>query len=130
MTIIYIISRIVLSLQYLLVYFYARYKNYPAQAQFLLQIAAQVISAGMWIGSYFLEGDNVNNAMRIAKFGLWYGGIGLELAVTIFTWMYCQVTRFRQTHLTERFATLTLLILGEGVIGYAISLQESIFLIF
>jgi low temperature requirement protein LtrA len=125
MTIIYFASRILLSIQYLLLYFYARRKNYPAQNQFLLQIGGLVLSASMWIGSYFLEGEDVSDAMRIAKFGLWYGGIGIELLSTLLIWLCCRVTGFRRTHLTERFATLTLLILGEGVIGYAIALQAS-----
>jgi low temperature requirement protein LtrA len=80
----------------------------------------------MWIGSYFLEGDDVNDAMRIAKFGLWYGGLGIELGSTILIWLCCRVTGFRKTHLAERFSTLTLLILGEGVIGYSIALQSSL----
>jgi hypothetical protein len=125
MTIIYFISRIVMGLQYMLLYFYARRKNYPASNQFLLQIAALVVSAMMWLGSYFMEGDDVNDAARIAKFGLWYGGIFIELIATVLTWLRCRVTGFRHTHITERFATLTLLILGEGVIGYAITLQQS-----
>jgi low temperature requirement protein LtrA len=127
MTIIYICSRLLLSAQYLLLYFYARRKNYPASNQFLLQIGGLLLSACMWIGTYFLEGENVTDAMRIAKFGLWYGGIAVELISTLLIWLCCRVTGFRRTHLTERFATLTLLILGEGVIGYAIALQGSIF---
>jgi low temperature requirement protein LtrA len=126
MTIVYIVSRAVLALQYLLLYFYARRKSYPASNQFLFQIGSLVVSGCMWIGSYFLEGDGVSDAMRIAKFGLWYGGIGLELVSTILIWLFCRVTGFRRTHLTERFSTLTLLILGEGVIGYAIALQSSL----
>ena len=39
--------------------------------------------------------------------------------------MICRVTGIRRTHLSERFATLALLILGEGIIGYAITLQQS-----
>ena len=125
MTLVYIISRGILALQYLLLYFYARRKSYPASNQFLFQVGALVVSGCMWIGSYFLEGDDVNYAMRIAKFGLWYGGVGIELASTILIWLFCRVTGFRRTHLAERFSTLTLLILGEGVIGYAIALQGS-----
>jgi low temperature requirement protein LtrA len=128
MTIVYFCSRFLLSFQYLLLYFYARRKNYPAQNQFLLQIGGLLLSACMWIGSFFLEGEDVSDAMRIAKFGLWYGGIGVEILSTVLIWLCCRVTGFRRTHLTERFATLTLLILGEGVIGYAIALQASMFL--
>ena len=113
-------------LQYMLIYFYARRKSYPASNQFLFQICALLASAAMWLGSFFMEGENVNNAERIAKFGLWYGGIFIELMATILIWMRCRVTGFRHTHIAERFATLTLLILGEGVIGYAIALQQGI----
>jgi len=125
MTLVYIISRGILALQYLLLYFYARRKAYPASNQFLLQIGALCTSGGMWLGSYFLEGDDATDAMRIAKFGLWYGGIAIEFGMSYFAWLVCRVTGFRRTHLNERFATLTLLILGEGVIGYAIALQGS-----
>ena len=123
MTIMYIISRIFLCLQYLLLYYYARVKRYPAQNQFLIQISSLVISGGMWVGSYFLESEDSNDAMKIAKYGLWYGAIFIEMAAAILIWWTCRTTGFRRTHLTERFATLTLLILGEGVIGYAIALQ-------
>lgn len=125
MTLVYIISRVVLALQYLLLYHYARRKAYPASRQFLVQVASLLISGAMWLGSYFLEGEDANEAMRIAKFGLWYGGIAIEFATSIVTWACCRVTGFRKTHLNERFATLTLLIIGEGVIGYAIALQGS-----
>jgi hypothetical protein len=123
MTIMYIISRIFLCFQYLLLYYYARVKRYPAQNQFVIQIASLVISGGMWVGSYFLESEDSNDAMKIAKYGLWYGAIFIEMAAAILIWWTCRTTGFRRTHLTERFATLTLLILGEGVIGYAIALQ-------
>jgi hypothetical protein len=123
MTIMYIISRVFLCFQYLLLYYYARIKRYPAQNQFLIQISSLVISGGMWVGSYFLEAEDANDAMKIAKYGLWYGAIFIEMAAAILIWWTCRTTGFRRTHLTERFATLTLLILGEGVIGYAIALQ-------
>jgi low temperature requirement protein LtrA len=84
-----------------------------------------MISAGMWLGSCFMEGDGVTDASRIAKFGMWYGGIFVELIATILIWLRCRVTGFRNTHIKERFATLTLLILGEGIIGYALALQQS-----
>jgi low temperature requirement protein LtrA len=121
----YIIRTVVLASQYLLLYYYARRKSYPAQRQFLCQVAALFISIGFWIGSYFLESSNPNEAMRIAKFGLWYGAIAIEMGSNIIILFCCRVTGFRRTHLTERFSTLTLLILGEGVIGFAITLQGS-----
>jgi len=126
MTVIYIVSRVFMALQYCLLYFYAIRKEYPASKQFLIQIGALVISAAMWIASYFFEAEDASDALKIAKYGLWYGGILIELLATIVAWLSCRVTGFRRTHLNERFATLTLLILGEGVIGYAIALQGSI----
>lgn len=126
MTVIYIISRGVMALQYCLLFFYAIHKQYPASKQFLIQVGALLVSAGLWIGSFFMEAEDASDAMKIAKYGLWYGGILIELLASIIAWLSCRVTGFRRTHLTERFATLTLLILGEGVIGYAIALQSSI----
>ena len=69
--------------------------------------------------------DN-NTAEKIARFGLWSGRILIEALATIAIWVWCKVTAFRHTHIAEQFATLTLLILGEGVIGYAVALQQSI----
>jgi len=126
MTVIYIISRGVMALQYCLLFFYAIHRQYPASKQFLIQVGALLVSAGLWIGSFFMEGEDASDAMKIAKYGLWYGGILIELLASIIAWLSCRVTGFRRTHLNERFATLTLLILGEGVIGYAIALQSSI----
>jgi len=68
---------------------------------------------------------NNNDAEMIARFGLWYGGIFIEVLATVAIWVCCKVTTFRHTHIAERFAILTLLILGEGVMGYAIALQQS-----
>ena len=42
----------------------------------------------------------------------------------------CRVTGFEHSNLTKRFSTLTLLILGEGVIGFALTLQESTYTCF
>jgi len=119
MTIVYVVSRVVMACQYSLLYFYARRKNYAASNQFIIQVATLLVSAGMWIGSYFM--DN-NTAEKIARFGLWYGGILIEALATIAIWVWCKVTAFRHTHIAEQFATLTLLILGEGVIGLCGSL--------
>ena len=115
-----------MALQYCLLFFYAIHRQYPASKQFLIQVGALLVSAGLWIGSFFMEAEDASDAMKIAKYGLWYGGILIELLASIIAWLSCRVTGFRRTHLNERFATLTLLILGEGVIGYAIALQSSI----
>jgi low temperature requirement protein LtrA len=122
----YIISRFVLAAQYSLVYYYARVKSHPDRKQFFFQIASLSISGGMWIGSYFLEANIATNGPRISKFALWYGGILIEIVAPFVSILFaCRVTGFKNSNLTERFSTLTLLILGEGVIGYAVTLQES-----
>ena len=125
MAVMYIISRVILGVQYLLVYLYAIRRSYPARRQFLVQVGGVLISAGLWIGSFFCESKNAGPTMQIAKFVLWYSGILVELVLNVVVSLCCQVTGFRRSHLGERFATLTLLILGEGVIGYAIALQRS-----
>jgi low temperature requirement protein LtrA len=127
MTIMYIISRSVLAAQYSLVYYYAHVKSYSNRKHLFFQIASLCISGGMWIGSYFLEADNATNGLRISKFALWYGGILIEIVAPFVAILFgCRVIGFKYTNLTERFSTLTLLILGEGVIGYAFTLQKSI----
>jgi low temperature requirement protein LtrA len=122
----YIISRFVLATQYLLIYYYAHVKSYTQRKHLFFQIASLCVSGGMWIGSYFLEADNATDGMRISKFALWYGGILIEIVAPFASMSFaCRVTGFQHSNLTERFSTLTLLILGEGVIGYAFTLQES-----
>jgi low temperature requirement protein LtrA len=122
----YIISRFVLATQYLLVYHYAHVQSHGNRKHLFFQIASLCVSGGMWIGSYFLEADNVTDRQGIAKFALWYGGILIEIVTPFVSMSFaCPVTGFQHSNLTERFSTLTLLILGEGVIGYAFTLQES-----
>ena len=126
MTVMYFISRFVLAAQYLLVYYYARVKSYTERKHLFFQIASLCISGAMWIGTYFLEADDVTNGQRISKFALWYGGILIEAVAPFVSLSFaCRVTGFQHSNLTERFSTLTLLILGEGIIGYAITLEES-----
>ena len=79
MTLMYIISHLILILQYLILYYYGRAKNYLASNQFIIYFVALLLSGGMSIGSYFLEVETANHAMRIAKFGLWYGGLAIEM---------------------------------------------------
>ena len=125
---IYIISRFVLATQYFLVYCYARVKSYPNRRQFFFQIASIFTSGAMWLASCLLEADNASGSQSNSKFVLWYGGILLEAAAPfIGAWFGCRLTGFENSKLTERFSTLTLLILGEGVIGFAVALQQSAF---
>lgn len=124
----YIISRFVLATQYVLVYCYARVKRYHNQSQFVFQIASLCTSGGMWLVSYILEANSESNRQVAAKFVLWYGGILLEVAAPFISILFgCRLTGFENTKLTERFSTLTLLILGEGVVGFAVALQQSTF---
>jgi low temperature requirement protein LtrA len=126
MTIMYIISRFVLAAQYSLVYYYAYVQSHSKRKHLFFQIVSLCISGGMWIGSYFLEADNATNGLRISKFALWYGGILIEIVAPFVSILFKRhVIGFQHTNLTERFSTLTLLILGEGVIGYAFTLQKS-----
>ena len=123
---VYILSRFVLAGQYSLVYCCARAKSYTKRNHLLFQIASLCISAGMWIGSLFMEYGKPSTGVRYSKFGLWYGGILIEvMAPFVSMWFGHDVTEFKGTNLTERFSALTLLILGEGVIGFAFTLQGS-----
>lgn len=80
----------------------------------------------MWLGSLSMESSNATSGRIYAKFGLWYGGILIEVLAPFVSMLCgCPVTGFQGSNLMERFSTLTLLILGEGVIGFAESLQES-----
>ena len=113
-------------MQYTLVYFCARAKSYCKRNHILFDIAALCISGAMWIGSLSIEGDHATSAQQYAKFGLWYGGIFIEvMAPFISMYFRCPVTRFQGSNLLERFSTLTLLILGEGVVGFVVALQKS-----
>jgi low temperature requirement protein LtrA len=131
MSIVYLISRFFLAAQYALVYYCARAKSYREREHLLFQIASLCISGAMWIGSLFMEGDNTTNGLRICKFALWYGGILIEIIAPFVSMGFrCGVTGFQGSNLMERFSTLTLVILGEGVIGFALALQESTYTCF
>jgi len=131
MSIVYLLSRFFLAAQYTLVYYCARAKSYHERRHLLFQIASLCISGAMWIGSLFMEGDSATNGLLISKFGLWYGGIFIEVVAPFVSMGFrCDVTGFKGSNLMERFSTLTLLILGEGVIGFALTLQESTYTCF
>jgi len=71
-----------------------------------------------------MDAGNATNELRISKFALWYTGIFIEIIAPFVSMSF--VTTFQSSKLTERFSTLTFLVLGEGVIGYAVALQKSI----
>jgi hypothetical protein len=109
-TISYMVLKSVLILEYGLAYHYA-YWNVKKSASirplrfFLL---ANVTSLAMWAGSLSVEIPG--------KYGLWYGSIALEIFVNVW-FRNNKETSVAKSHLGERIGLLTLIVLGENVIG-------------
>ncbi|KAH8926265.1 hypothetical protein BT69DRAFT_1331458 [Atractiella rhizophila] len=118
LAIVYIISRVVLVLQYLRLQFYV-YKAAPhIQKAAFLPVISSILSLVCWVVGYvLLTKSPANKSLAIARLVLWFGGIGIELAFEVVATQIRGYVRFGRTGLGERIGLFTLIILGESVIS-------------
>ncbi|PMD60148.1 uncharacterized protein K444DRAFT_589316 [Hyaloscypha bicolor E] len=109
MSLILMVSRIVLGLQYLLVMWHVRkYQN--TKVPFLLIAASNFVAAAVYLGVTFAFGDKNSTAYRS-----FYVIAIFEIATNIMVSSNWKAVTFKGTHLVQRMSLLTLIILGEGV---------------
>lgn len=105
-------SRLILATQYGASYFWlSRYKK--AHLPILAHIGTLFVSAMIYLGLYFGFGSAVSDSGLIA----WYVTIGFESVVILAVSGRTKFLSFRRTAIVERLGLLTLIILGEGIIG-------------
>ena len=119
LSLILMVSRLILLGQYSVVLFWLRgYKRVfvPIGIHMLVLFTAAMIFLGLFFSFTASSGDNALPA--------WYVTIGLESAIILLISGKYKFLSFRRTAIVERLGLLTLIILGEGVIGLCSSIQK------
>lgn len=115
LTLILMASRLILAAQYLAVYYWL--KEYSkARLPLIVHIATAIGSAMIFLGLFWsfnpsTPGNNGNGIIA------WYVTLALEAVIILFVSGRVRFMSFRHTPMVERLGLLTLIILGEGVIG-------------
>ncbi|MCJ1474324.1 hypothetical protein MMC13_002982 [Lambiella insularis] len=105
-------SRLVLACQYGAAYWWLR--NYrKAHVPLLAHIGTLFVAAMIYLGLYFSFGKALSGSGLVA----WYVAIGFEAAVILLVSGRTRFLSLRRTAIVERLGLLTLIILGEGIIG-------------
>lgn len=123
MAILLMISRITLCVQYIVCLILLRpYK--AAYAPMILTIFTTFISGAAYMATLFAFPPFTEDAPK--TYIAWYFICAVETAVTLVAAMRWRMLSFKKTHVVERMSLLTLIILGEGVIGLAEAVQMAI----
>ena len=119
------VSRIILASQYLLALYHTWHSPLQSALHLGCLIGLYALSAAMFLIGYFIVSIDLQGA-QIAKVCLMYFAIFFEafsmLALAVV--FRNKEIGFSMTYLPERWATLTLMIVGEGVIGLLNHLQK------
>jgi low temperature requirement protein LtrA len=114
LSVILMISRLVLAVQYGTIVWHIRKYRHGAMAVAGIAVL-HFVMAMVYLGITFRFEDGKNSRVFLA----WYVLGILEALVNIFLGLYSKALSFNGTHLTERMTVLTLIIIGEGVMGVA-----------
>ncbi|KAF5877186.1 uncharacterized protein Bfra_001549ia [Botrytis fragariae] len=121
LAIILMFSRLILSFQYSVILYHVwYYKN--SKLPLFLVVVANVIAALIYFGSFFGFSEETSKTGKV--FIVWYVTAILETAVNIAISSKWKVLSFRGSHLVQRMTLLTLIILGEGIIGVSKSIAD------
>ena len=121
LAIIMMVSRLVLALQYAIVVIQLR-KYKKAMLPLILHVVVLVITAFTFLGTKFaFTPENGSRPLIV-----WYIIVGVEAGTILLVsglkrWWFLS---FRKTCVVERFGLLTLIILGEGIIGLCSTVQR------
>ncbi|KAL3420975.1 hypothetical protein PVAG01_07420 [Phlyctema vagabunda] len=112
------LSRIVLGFQYMIVLW--QVWNYrDSKLPLFLIVCTSFVAAFIYFGTFFgFKGKDPNGKIFI----VWYITVILETIINIVISVNWKVLSFEGSHLVQRMSLLTLIILGEGIIGVAKSI--------
>ncbi|KAF4547515.1 Hypothetical protein D9617_41g062660 [Elsinoe fawcettii] len=113
LTIIMMASRLVLVLQYLQALFLTR-KQTETILPMSLIAGTEFIAAMVYFGLFFSF-----HSLHANAYLTWYAVAFLETAICTAVSSVWRTISFKGTHLVQRMSLLTLIILGEGIIGLA-----------
>ena len=108
-------SRLITSVQYLAVYRFIR-KNPKANIPMLIHICTSFLCAMVYLGLFFVFNPSIPGNTGHAIVG-WYITLAIEAIVLLAVSGRYRFMSFRHTPIVERLGLLTLIILGEGIIG-------------
>ncbi len=112
MAVILMVSRLALVIQYGIVFWYV--KDYSrCKTPLLATMGTLLVSAMVFLGTAFGFPDGRN----IHTYVGWYVMTVVEAIAIISVSCVWRVVSFKHTHLVERVGLLTLIIMGEGIIG-------------
>ena len=120
LSLILMVSRLILLGQYSVALFWLKgFKRafVPMGVHMVVLFTAAMIFLGLFFSFTASSGDNALPA--------WYVTIGLEAAIILLISGKYKFLSFRRTAIVERLGLLTLIILGEGVIGLCSSIQKA-----
>lgn len=113
-------SRLVLALQYLLQAILMTRKDKPKSLPITLIATTYFVAALAYFGIFFAFNGNGPRHLYI----VWYVTANLETVIATAISSVWRDISFKGTHLVQRMSLLTLIILGEGVIGVASKVQR------
>ncbi|KIV91713.1 hypothetical protein, variant [Exophiala mesophila] len=115
-------SRLILALQYGVILWFVRRYNHT-WLPLLSTMGVLFLAAMGYLGTYW--GFDVDDFTSTAPhtYYAWYGIAVAEAAAVITISSIWRVVSFKRTHLVERVGLLTLIIMGEGIIGVAKSVS-------
>jgi low temperature requirement protein LtrA len=129
MSIILMVSRLALVLQYAAVLWYLR--NYKNTVRPLMITMATLFAAAMvFLGTFFgfkthgRPSDSEVQEPQSLTYVAWYVVVCVEAAAVIAVSCVWRVVSFKRTHLVERVGLLTLIIMGEGIYGMTKSVSK------
>ena len=118
LTLILMASRLVLAGQYFVAYWWTKdYKK--TRLPMLTHVGIMLTSAVIFLGVFWAFHLGNDTSVTIA----WYVVIAVEAAAVLLVSGRTRFLSFRRTALVERLGLLTLIILGEGVIGLCDSIK-------
>ncbi len=112
-------SRWVLVCQYATVLWFAR-KQKNAMSPLLLQLGTLIVSAVIFLGLSFSFNESYGFSSQIG----WYIVLVFESLSILSISSYWSSFSFRLTCLSERVGLLTLIMIGEGIIGFSKTLSK------
>jgi len=114
----YVTLKVVLFFQYGVVLNYARTCHAASTFPLLAYVVTNLFSIICWVITYFIPFE-----LYVARYILWYASILVEVIVNIWFARNPSVT-FVGTHVGERLGLLTIIVLGENVIGLLTLVEE------
>lgn len=120
----FILSRFQLAAQYLQIAIKQRKSYGRLRKSSLVASILPIVASLFWFASFFVIDSKVgSHGFYAARTFLWLTGILVEVMGTFVLRLH-KKTGFVNTHLPERFGSLTIIIIGEGVIKLVTVLRD------